>query len=100
MQVTKARYKLVQGLYPVLELTINGQLVRVDYEHHPEVLKAGYVFIGDQFEDTERELVEIQAPSGPLPGYTRDRKVVELYKNFLEAAGSLDYKPGLVEIPK
>lgn len=76
--------------YAFMRLLLDGEEARIFLEHKPTLLKAGIVFLGAEWRDRV-EPIEFRAP-GVTPttvrGATKDKRVLELYREFVEASNS------------
>jgi hypothetical protein len=84
MDIRNPRYALDQG-HPILEMEIDGKLVRLHREMKPTLVRNGIVVLGRDFVDTlpEIELVDrVQSINTKLKGCTRDKDVFRLAISF------------------
>lgn len=96
MDIRNARYTLDQG-HPILEMEIDGKLVRLHREMKPTLVRNGIVVLGRDFYDLpEIELVDrLQGLNTRLKGCTRDKDVFRLAVAFGLEVYHNRFEPGL-----
>jgi hypothetical protein len=101
MKILSAR-NLRQGLYPLLELDLEGLgAAQLDAYPKPTLFAAGFVYLGYEFEGRVPDVPFHPKDGGPttLRGCTSDAGVLALYNAFLDSTDDGSFKVGRVELP-
>lgn len=103
MQIISARW-IIDVVYPVL--SIETDLGTADiFEIKPTLYDAGIVFLGADFED---KVPPITFPADPkdnrpalqLRGFTKDKTILALVREFKDALDKRTFAPRVIPIPE
>jgi hypothetical protein len=100
LHIESAEY-LLDGIYPLLKLSIDGRPAYLMAEQKPTLARAGILFLGGEFEDVV-PAIDFQPDDGEpiiLRGFTRDPVVFALWCQFTDATSDGSFEPGSVEVP-
>jgi hypothetical protein len=99
MTISNASYYRNDG-YPMLGFELDGHRISLCTDCKPTVHAAGIVCL-NSLEDV-LPAIQLKADDGTvttIQGATKDRRVFQLYDQFLRACGDGNFAPGPVTIP-
>lgn len=101
-KVTNPRVIYQQG-YPLLLVDIDGETARLGTDQKLPLVEQGIIFLGPTFQERVPEIrlpaneAEGRAPL-TLRGFTRDERIVELYRAFRRALSEGEVPEGPFEV--